>query len=155
MARALGQRWTARLLAAMLSLALVFASLFGAAAHAGERTHHSQHRHQSQVGQHHGHDHAMAAQATSAAKVAAVAVWRGPQGASVAGDIPEPDGSDLRHGCCMDFICHGCMAIVAAGTGWQVTPWHNEARTLTWDAQGSACVRPSRLDRPPKPLVSA
>jgi hypothetical protein len=54
----------------------------------------------------------------------------------------------------MDFICHGCLAIVAGGTGWQVAPWH-EARMLPWDAQAPASVSPSRLDRPPKPLVSA
>jgi hypothetical protein len=54
----------------------------------------------------------------------------------------------------MDIICHGCIAIIATGTGWLVSSWH-EARTLPWDAQALASVSPGRLDRPPKLLVSA
>jgi len=54
----------------------------------------------------------------------------------------------------MDFICHGCIAIIAGDTGAQLVTWH-EARVLPWDGQALASVSPARLDRPPKALVSA
>jgi hypothetical protein len=54
----------------------------------------------------------------------------------------------------MDFICHGCIGIIAGETGSHFLPL-NEARVLPWDAQALASVNPARLDRPPKALVSA
>jgi hypothetical protein len=54
----------------------------------------------------------------------------------------------------MDFICHGCIAVIAGDAGAQLVTWH-EARVLPWDGQALASVSPARLDRPPKALVSA
>jgi hypothetical protein len=64
------------------------------------------------------------------------------------------NGPDRQHTCCMDFICHGCIAIIAGETASRFGPWH-EARVLPWDGQALASVSPARLDRPPKALVSA
>jgi hypothetical protein len=154
MARALGQRWTARLLAAVASLALVLASLLGSAAHACETSHHGQHRHQSHVEQH-THHHGVAANAHSDhATDAVVAAHDKPSATAAASDLPGSNGPDRSHTCCMDFICHGCIAIIAGDTGSQFVTWQ-EARVLPWDAQALASISPSRLDRPPKALVSA
>jgi len=155
MARAPGQRWTARLLAAVASLALVLASLLGSAAHACETSHHGQHRHQSHAGQQHAHHHGAAAKGHSDHGTdRVVAAPDKASGAASALDHPEPGGSDRSHTCCMDFICHGCIAVIAGDAGAQLVTWH-EARVLPWDGQALASVSPARLDRPPKALVSA
>jgi hypothetical protein len=154
MARASAQGWTARLLAAVASLALVLASLLGSAAHACETSHHGQHRHQSHAEQH-AHHHAAAANAHPGHGTDSVVAAHGkPNATTSALDHPEPGGPDRQHSCCMDFICHGCIAIVAGDNGAQLVTWQ-EARILPWDGQALASVSPARLDRPPKALVSA
>jgi hypothetical protein len=153
MARAPGQRWTARLLAAVASFALAVASLLGSAAHACESGHHGQHRHQAQVGNQGAHHHE-AAKAHSEGSSDAVARPHGTASVAAVSSQSEPSGSDRKHTCCMDFICHGCIAIIAGETASHVAP-RNEARVLPWDARALASMNPARLDRPPKSLVSA
>jgi hypothetical protein len=127
----------------------------GSAAHAGETSHHGQHRHQSHAGQQHAHHHEAAAKTHSDHGTDRVAAAPDKaSGAASALDHPEPGGSDRSHTCCMDFICHGGIAIIAGDTGAQFVTWH-EARVLPWDGQALASVSPARLDRPPKALVSA
>jgi hypothetical protein len=155
MARASAQGWTARLLAAVASLALVLASLLGSAAHACETSHHGQHRHQSHAGGQHAHHHGAATNAHSDHGTDSVVATHGkPDATASALDHPEPGGPDRQHACCMDFICHGCIAIIAGDSGAQLVTWQ-EARILPWDGQALASVSPARLDRPPKALVSA
>jgi hypothetical protein len=168
MAHTLGQGWTTRLLAAMSALALTLASLIGSAAHACEASRHSQHRHHSSVSSQAGsqvsyntagHQEA----ATAATPVDAAhdtvaagghAAGQGPHMAVPAADLPQSDGGDRNHACCMDFICHGCIAVIDSQAGAQFMAWE-PLRSLPWDAQAPASVSPARLDRPPKPLVSA
>lgn len=155
MARVTPQRWTSRLLAAAASLALVLASLFGSAAHACETGHHGQHRHQSHAGGQHAHHQGAPARAVSGhgtATIAVVAAHDKPAASAL--EHHQSGVPDRTQGCCMDFICHGCIAIVTGETGSQFVPWH-EARVLPWDSQALPSVSPTRLDRPPKALVSA
>jgi hypothetical protein len=160
MARALGQRWAARLLAAVTAVGLVLASLVGSAAHACETSRHGQHRHQSlvgsPVGSQAGHHVAARQQAAAVAASAHASHVKGTvdRHGPDAADLPETDGGDRDHACCMDFICHGCIAVIANETGSQLLSWRDVCR-LPWDAQAPASVSPARLDRPPKSLASA
>jgi hypothetical protein len=163
MAHTLGQGWTTRLLAAMSALALTLASLIGSAAHACEASRHSQHRHHSSVSNQVSHNAADYQEAAAAAvpghashdtAAGGHAAGQGPQMAGPTGDLPQSDGGDRNHACCMDFICHGCIAVIDSESGAQFMAWE-PVRSLPWDAQAPASVSPARLDRPPKPLVSA
>jgi hypothetical protein len=129
MARRSRQSWAARLLAATLALALVVASIVGAAAHAGGHHHHLDDAH-------HG----------------AMAVPDGsPAADRHSGDAPEPAH---QHSGCLDFVCHGGLALLTAAIPWTVAAWPDRA-VFPWDFESLASVSPARLDRPPKPLVSA
>ena len=128
----------ARLVAAVLSLCLVTASVAGAAAHAGDCAHH----HGAQVAidaEHAAHalDHTASTDAVSPA-----------------GGGGEPQESQGRHVACMDFLCHGGVAVLAAGSAWTAEDWPT-ARTVPWASLPLVAISPSTLDRPPKALVSA
>lgn len=152
----------------MTALALAVASLIGSAAHACEASRHSQHRHQSslsnqasdQVG-YNAPDYQEAARAATPVRASHYTVAagghaarQGPHTAGPAADLPQSDGGDRNHACCMDFICHGCIAVIDSQAAAQFMAWE-PVRSLPWDAQAPASISPARLDRPPKSLVSA
>lgn len=126
MARRLRQTWTARIVAATLSLALVVVSIVGAGAHA----HHDLH----------AHPHS----SISVPDASAVGHRPGPA------DLPEPAH---QRSSCIDFICHGGLAVLPPASPWDVAVWP-EATVFPRNGQPLAAVGPARLDRPPKSLVS-
>lgn len=145
----------------MTALALAVASLIGSAAHACEASRHSQHRHQSSLGNQasdqvgydaQGYQEAARAHYTLAAH--GHAADRGLHTSGPAADLPRSDGGDRNHACCMDFICHGCIAVIDSQAAAQFMAWESVG-SLPWDAQAPASISPARLDRPPKSLVSA
>jgi hypothetical protein len=150
MLKVVRQHAIARLVAATLSLALMFASIVGTAAHA---RHHAHHHHQQGSAAHahayvHGdHDHGDSdGSAVAADEPESV-------GASAGGTVPKPEPAS-EHRDCMDFACHGGIAILAVGTGWQVA-WWPQAPAVVWRSDFVASVSPARLDRPPKSFASA
>lgn len=158
------QRWTTRLLAAMTALALAVASLIGSAAHACEASRQGQHRHHNSISDQVGYNapgYQEAARAATPVRASHYtlaagghAARQGPHTAGPAADLPQSDGGDRNHACCMDFICHGCVAVIDSQAAAQFMAWES-VRSLPWDAQAPASISPARLDRPPKSLVSA
>jgi hypothetical protein len=144
MAKRLGQSWTARLVAITVSLALVAASVFGAGSHARGHSHHAgDPSHASAapdaaVTAHHHHATASSTNHRSASGIGTP-------------DLPE---STHHHPECMDFVCHGGIAVLVAALPWTAAVWPRRA-VAPWDTRALASVSPARLDRPPKPLVSA
>src|SRR5262245_37093185 len=94
--------WITRLAAATLSLALVVASVVGAAAHGGACAHHAPHYHHSHAGDDADHD----------------ASHSGSQAHVKSGPVSHADSgtgeSHVQHQTCMDFVCHGGIAVLAA-----------------------------------------
>jgi hypothetical protein len=148
MAKALRRQWTARFLAATLSLALSFALVFGTAVHARDHAHH--HGDAARHASHHHHHHHVANQPGEEA-VTAAHEDGGVLAANAGAD--EPDHKTLHHNC-LDFICHGGIAILANGDGWQA-PWWPEGRPRIWQSDHVVSVSPARLERPPKAFASA
>ena len=140
MARALRQLWVARLLATGLSFALIVASLAGTTVHARD---HSQHHHWG-VSHADGHAHA-----GHSAAIVATADAGGLT--SLSHDVP---AADPRHNGCLDFLCHGGVAILAMGAGLQIAGWR-EPLLPFWPSDALSAVRPAALERPPKSLHSA
>jgi hypothetical protein len=125
-----------------VSLVLAVSSIIGAGCHAGVHHH--------QAGSHH---HKIAASENSP-KADHLATHSGDERALFgAGDanVPEPAH---QHSGCMDFICHGGLAVLASATSWIVAGWPEKA-VLPRDMQALVSVSPARLDRPPKSFVSA
>lgn len=139
MASALRQPRIARLIAAALSFAVVFASIVGAAAHAGEHGHHRHHHHD-----HHHGTGTISPDADHAAHHAPVA------GSHI--DFQSIADDEPQHAGCLDFTCHGGVAVLGATTPWDVGFWP-EAAIFPWRTQALDAVSPARLDRPPKSLV--
>ena len=126
--------WITRLVAATVSIAFALSSFIGATAHAGSY-HHSAAAHHHVVA---AADHFHSNTAPSISPIGAV-------------DPAEPAH---KHSGCMDFICHGGLAVLAAATSWQLTDWSPKP-VFRLTTVAVALASPSRLDRPPKPLVSA
>ncbi|MGE0853279.1 MAG: hypothetical protein AB7O44_27330 [Hyphomicrobiaceae bacterium] len=151
MARVLRRHWIGRLLAATLSLGLALASTFGAAARARDHVHHHdgaapqavhQHFHYGDLGAHQPDEEAATTVEEGGRTFAASAAGAG---------VPKPD--PLHH-TCMDFVCHGGIAILASVGSWQA-PWWPQGRLVAWQSDHVVCVSPARLDRPPKAFAPA
>ena len=138
------QSWVARLLVAMLALALVAASTAGAIGHANGSGHHGPHAH-------HHEAIAAAGPASDGAYHAVHAQSRATDLADATTQAPQPDS---QHTDCMDHFCHCSLGLVTIGAGWGRTAWP-DARVLPWDSRALVSAPTARLDRPPKPLASA
>ena len=151
MARVLRRHWIRRLLAATVSLVLAVASTLGVAAHARDHAHHHDGAASQAVHQltHHG-DHA-AQHAGEEAVAAAEEDGRAFAAGAAGPEAPKPKA--LYHDC-MDFVCHGGIAILASVDSWQA-PWWPQGRLVAWQSDHVVCVSPARLDRPPKAFASA
>jgi hypothetical protein len=142
MARHLRKAWAARLVAATLSLALAMAPIAGAAAHV--IGHGDAHAH------HHGAIIAADSSPDPDQRSAHSEDHHRVSGAGPA-NMPEPAH---QHSGCVDFVCHGGLAVLAAATAWNFTDWPKVA-VFPWNTQALASVIPARLDRPPKSLGPA
>jgi hypothetical protein len=128
----LKHRWAARLISAVVALALVFASAVGAYAHALS---HCQHGHANAV-------HQEDAEA-SASTVTANALHKGESQRS-------PASVDQAQ--CCDTICHGGFAIVDVGPVVLLPPRFLHAILSAGLAAGT---QPHSLERPPRSPVLA
>ena len=142
MARALAIRWFCRLFGGALSIALVIASTVGAAAHANGCGHHAQHAHHAGPNVVDLADHGSLATNGESAQL-------GSDDRGIDTRLPDP-----THSSCLDFCCHGGVAVLSSAAGWDSTSW-SEAQLLPWTNRVLASVGPTRLDRPPKSFVSA
>lgn len=139
MARIHRHSWVSRLIGAALSLSLIVASVYGAAAHANGCGHHDRPAH---------HDVGDLADDDGVSAVGhAHAGHAGPDAAKAA----QPDAT---HAGCADFVCHCCVAALVSTPACGVETWSG-VQILPWQARTLSSVDPSRLDRPPKSLVSA
>jgi hypothetical protein len=142
MARYLRKAWTGRLIAATLALALFVASFVGAIAHASGHLHGHEHHHGTIAAPDGSHDaDNRSAHSENHQRVAGV------------GAINVP-GPAHQHSGCVDFACHGGLAVLATVSSWRVAAWPKTA-VFPWNTRALASVSPTKLDRPPKFLASA
>jgi hypothetical protein len=131
--RRLKQRWPLRLITAMMTLALVYASAIGGYAHALAHCHH-------------GQGHALEQRdADASASIAS--------GMEHTGETQKALGAGpADHTNCCDSICHGGFAIVGQGITVFFQLVSEPPVALMRSAGGTG---PQSLDRPPIPLVLA
>jgi len=122
----LKQRWAARLISAVVTLALVFASSIGIYTHARA---HCQH----------GHAHLAQHQDSGAASVSSAMAHKESQKAPAA-----------NHADCCDTICHGGYAIVGQASPLLALP---QSKPRIPMMRADAGAEPRSLDRPPRSSV--
>jgi len=139
--RSVTNAWPARLIAAVMALALVVACVVGAYAHAA------------------GHDSPSAAHAAAAAHAVDHAACA--HGLVSKPAISKPGHVGHTHDCdgtgktaldCCDTICHGGQAILAASV---LVPHPALCTPLIQSASAVDGAGPGGLDRPPKPFRTA
>jgi hypothetical protein len=123
----LKQRWPARLISAVVTLALVFASSIGAYAHARAHCHH-------------GHAHVAQHQDSEAASVSSAMEHKGESQKAPA----------ANHADCCDTMCHGGYAIVGQASPLLAPP---QSKPRIPMVRADAGAEPRSLDRPPRSSV--
>ena len=128
--------WT-RLLAAVMSLALVLGSVIGMAAHATE------HRHHHVAGDSAGHDHSVMHDDLGARAVGAAGCHAEQSQCS----------THTGHADCGDLVCHGSWAFAASHDATSALTYARV--TFSWVTHAIDGASAASLDRPPKTLVHA
>ena len=133
--RSIRKQWPGRLIAAVMALALICASAVGAYAHVAAHGPH-----------HHGDSHAAKAADTASAVHTHADKSSPPCAKHGTGD------SGAGHADCCDLMCHGWTAVLGAKFA---LPVPLQLLAGMGPGRSAAGVRPSSLERPPRPLVLA